>query len=90
MSRRPIEPTYISYQEWIDTFKPVMNDDDELIDIMGDEKFEGMDSAMIWTLVDAEPYPVVVSGYAFVNRLAYYLCKVPVPEGMFYEESSDD
>jgi hypothetical protein len=43
-------------------------------------------SRHVWTLVDGEDGNLaILSGIHFVNRLGYFLSKVPVPEGVSFE-----
>lgn len=90
--------TSIEYCEWIDRFKPIMdpeNNGDTPMDVglvpahrrVPEDDFQlALNEGRVWTLVDVEPYPIVVSGAAYVNRLEYYICEVAVPDGTsFYE-----
>jgi len=39
-----------------------------------------IDQNRVWTLVDADDCQYVVSGYAWVNRVLYYISEVPYPD----------
>ena len=92
----------ISHSDWIEQFKPIMdadNNGDSPLDVgfyptdrrVTEAEFQlALDEGRVWTLVDADPYPLVVSGAAYVNRLEYYICEVAVPEGTYYHEIDED
>lgn len=85
----------ISEEEWLDRFRPQLNhlDTDSAVDFGdGGASFEtcgeelnyvrGVDPARVWTMYDDGS--TICSGYHFVNRLHYFVCKVPVPAGEHY------
>ncbi len=54
-----------------------LTDVDPRMDNMSMETFKQLHKDnKIWTLIDAEPYPVITNGYHFVNRLEHYACEV--------------
>ena len=43
----------------------------------------------IWTLLSVDGCDTIVSGYHFVNRLGYFICRVPVERGITIEVPLD-
>jgi hypothetical protein len=39
----------------------------------------------VWTLVEVDGKGILVNGYSYVNRLGYFVCKVPWKDEEFYE-----
>ena len=39
----------------------------------------------VWTWVDTDEGDCIASGRLFVNRIGYWICRVPVPQGEYYE-----
>lgn len=82
----------ISYEEWEETYKPKANHIDEnasfqneygvgiMYETYGDEVqfVADQDSHHVWTYVDGdEGGTYIVSGYALVNRIGYFITDVP-------------
>jgi hypothetical protein len=95
----------IEFSEWVDRFKPMMNPADnydspldvgfrkaewEENGLTVDDMQKAVEERRVWTLMDCEPYPLVCSGMIRVNRLEYYVCEVPVEDGVSYIESDED
>lgn len=78
--------TTITYEEWVDKFRPIQN---ELSD---DASFEGMmfetygdeldhvlqvaretNGLLVWTYIDGENGTYIVEGYRLVNRIGYFV-----------------
>ena len=85
----------IDYSEFVDRFRPLMRDE-SLVDVdprlgeMDNNDFkDAIDARRIWTLVDTDTVPLIVSGFHFVNRLEHYLCDVPVEVGVEYVENGE-
>lgn len=74
----------ISYEEWIETYKP-LNDHEGIPKIIETWEVAKYDKDKVWTLVDAEPYPVIVSGWHYVNRLHYHVTEVAIPANHMIE-----
>lgn len=75
---------YIEFEDWIDEYEPIMNDDGEKLKdyhpniINNKEKIEAQDAVSenrIWTLVDSENGLVITNGLHWVNRLDVYITK---------------
>lgn len=90
--------TTMTYEEWVDKFKPIQN---ELSD---NASFEGMmfetygaeldyvlsitranPLSRVWTYIDGEGGTYIVEGYRLVNRIGYFITEVPYEEDSFYE-----
>ncbi len=76
----------ISYEEFVDTYKPEFNPEDDATLMDADPRLQSTSVEVfnkavgdnrVWTLVDSEPYPVITNGFHFVNRLEHYICEVP-------------
>ena len=79
-------PTFIeiTLQEFIEKYQPEVYDSGELRDYfapaMGAEKeyLDKIDFHHIWTLVEAgDSGDFILNGYQLVNRLSYFVTKVP-------------
>lgn len=88
-----LEPTNITYEEWVEKFKPIQN---ELAD---NASFEGMmfetygveldyvltivrrtNGLLVWTYIDGDGGTYIVEGYRLVNRIGYFITQVPYEE----------
>lgn len=80
--------TYIQmdYEKWLETYKPVQNDivstsnyDGTMFETYGEEldRVSNTPTEHVWTLIEADGYGVIVNGFAFVNRLGYFICQEP-------------
>ena len=71
----------ISYDEWLDQFKP-LSTDDQMIDTH-DKISPNIDPALVWSMIDGDSgWPVWVSGIRRVNAVCFGYCQVAVPEGV--------
>jgi hypothetical protein len=70
----------ISDDDFWNRFKPIDEDNGPI-----DEIPSGTDPACVWTCVDTEIGDSIISGIHFVNRFAFWICRVPVPAGEDYE-----
>ena len=92
MSTKFIE---MSFEEWEKTYKPIYNHLDEnasfqdetdrgiMFETYGDEVafVKSQDPAKIWTYGDGDDGGGYIwSGWHFVNRLGYFITKVPCPD----------
>ena len=90
--------TTLTYEEWVDKFKPKFNH------LVRDASFEGMMfetygneldfilecvrkgfKLFVWTYIDGDNGTYIVEGYRLVNRIGYFLCHVPFEENTAYE-----
>jgi len=78
--------TKLSFDEWVDQFKPIQNEFDSnasfnglMFETFGIEnefvlKIGLKEIGRIWTLVDGDGGKMfIVEGYAFVNRIGYFV-----------------
>lgn len=71
--------TQMTYQEWLEKYKPVMDYDTpkDYVDFPAD-----VDPHCIWTVLDdGGGWEGLYSGFHWCNRLAHYLATVPFVEG---------
>lgn len=85
----------LTTDEWVETYKPIKNPNNDWGDECQYSAFEtyGSDveyvqsrgNAYVWTEVDGDDGVYIVAGYAYVNRIQYYVCEVPFDETKFQE-----
>lgn len=65
----------ITEDEWIQQYNP----SDEMLETYGEEydKVLKTDVSFIWTLLDTDGEASIVSGFSYVNRIGYYIARVP-------------
>jgi hypothetical protein len=80
---------YQGWQAWADVFKPKTNhfnnhEYDYLYETFGQdiEYVKSMHPNFIWTLVSGDGCDLIVAGYAYVNRLGYYITENPWSDDM--------
>ena len=72
----------MNFDQWYDSFKPVMAKDGETIrDFMEESRVftqpimkQLNDNRYVWTVLDVDGELIITTGLHFVNRYAYYLC----------------
>lgn len=80
--------TQITYDEWVEKYKPISNPrierrwghEDIDFDTHDPEDVEALKQVpdnRIWTLGSGDGYDYISSGWHFVNRLAYHVTMVP-------------
>ena len=72
----------LGYSAWADKYKPKFNQfkTDELMFETYDEEVkyvQSVDPKYVWTYVTGDECDLLVAGYAYVNRLGYYITEVP-------------
>jgi len=72
----------LDHDVWLEQFQPITNPDTDTIgfDTHDDAAFvHSQPNANIWTLIDCPDFntAVIVNGCWFVNRLEYYVTRVP-------------
>jgi hypothetical protein len=89
MTIKPIEvPAFTEYQgwsEWEAKFKPIKNhfrdpQHEEIAFETYGEEYEfvkAQDPRYVWTNIQGDYSDLIVAGWAFVNRLQYYITEVP-------------
>jgi hypothetical protein len=80
----------LTVDEWVETYKPIKNPNNDWGDDCSYSAFEtyGDDLAQVqehdyknvWTEVDGNDGVYIVAGFARVNRIQYYICEVPFDE----------
>jgi hypothetical protein len=79
---------YQGWQAWADVFKPTNNKfskhDELMYETYGEEVeyVQSMHPNFVWTLVSGEGCDLIVAGYAYVNRLGYYITENPWNDDM--------
>lgn len=75
----------ITYQEWLDTYKPIKNPSDPHNELLYFDWTNKDDVAIlnktdvhnIWTSTDGDGIFGISNGYRRINRMAYYITEVP-------------
>jgi hypothetical protein len=74
---------HLTYDEFVDTYKPITNtirgEDNLAFETYGEEQdfvFAQPDN-LVWTEVDGDGGTFIIAGKHFVNRFQYYVCEVP-------------
>ena len=76
----------ISWFEWDKLFGPI-----ERIEEYNDPRLAQEEAQKyIWTELDCDGEVIIGSGWHYVNRLAYYISRVAVPNGMFITVVDDE
>jgi hypothetical protein len=79
----------LSYEEWIDKYKPELDADGSprMYETYGKdyEYIQSVDTEYLWTWTDGGDYSVITNGFSFVNRLNYYVCAVPCSTDIFVQ-----
>lgn len=84
----------LTWEEWQEQFKPIPNTineyrvDTPAFETYGEEldfveKFVAENK--VWTMIDFGNGNVIINGYAWVNRMCYYITEVPWQENTDYE-----
>jgi hypothetical protein len=78
----------LTYEQWIDTYKPIINNPTApyggyMFETYGEEldvviEAKKKDPFTIWTVFDNGD---ICQGYYLVNRLGYFICEVPIKDG---------
>jgi len=78
---------YQGWDEWFNKFKPIKNhldkyagsDGSYMFETYGDEVefVQAQDPRYVWTEVQGDMSTLLVAGYAYVNRLCYYITEIP-------------
>jgi hypothetical protein len=73
---------YQGWDEWANEFKPQTNHFNKhgnLYETYGEEVeyVQSMHPNFVWTLVSGDMCDLIVAGYAYVNRLGYYITENP-------------
>ena len=76
---------YQGWDEWANKFKPIKNKfrdpqhEEIIFETYGEELefVQAQDPRYVWTNIQGEMSDLIVAGYAYVNRLHYYITEVP-------------
>jgi hypothetical protein len=74
---------YQGWDEWADKYKPIKNtikpSNELMFETYGEEVefVQSQDPRYVWTSVQGDMSDLIVAGYAYVNRLCYYITEVP-------------
>jgi len=74
----------LGWSAWADKYKPITNKfskqpDDIIFETYGEEVefVRNYDPKYVWTNVQGDECDLIVAGYAYVNRLSYYITEIP-------------
>jgi hypothetical protein len=74
----------LGWSAWADKYKPITNKfskqpDDIIFETYGEEVefVQAQDPRYVWTNVQGDECDLIVAGYAYVNRLSYYITENP-------------
>ena len=73
----------LGWSAWADKYKPKYNHfskhNESMFETYGEEVeyIQSLDPRYVWTNVQGDECDLIVAGYAYVNRLAYYVTEVP-------------
>lgn len=83
------EPLEIQgWNAWAEKYKPIKNHfrsyDEFMFETYGDdvEFVQNYDPRYVWTNVQGDMSDLIVAGYAYVNRLCYYITEIPWEDDM--------
>jgi hypothetical protein len=74
----------LGWSAWADKYKPITNKfskqpNDIIFETYGEEVefVRNYDPKYVWTNVQGDECDLIVAGYAYVNRLSYYITEIP-------------
>lgn len=74
----------LGWSAWADKYKPIPNKfskqpNDLMYETYGEEVeyIQSLDPRYVWTNVQGDMSDLIVAGYAYVNRLCYYVTELP-------------
>lgn len=77
------------WNAWAEKYKPKSNHlskypDEMMYETYGEEVeyIQSRDNHYVWTLVSGDMCDLIVAGYAYVNRLGYYVTEMPWTDEM--------
>jgi hypothetical protein len=86
------EQVSLTWKEWEEQFIPISNHlskdiDHKMFETFGEEWdfVKAQDSKNVWTWLSGDGCDVIVNGFAYVNRLGYFITKNPWDENKDYE-----
>jgi hypothetical protein len=86
----------LTYQEWVDRFKPIPNHISKYNTDGSDISFETYGEEVdfviskanenkVWTWADGDMCSYISNGYHYVNRINYHVCEVPYEDDTEYQ-----
>lgn len=95
--------TKLTFDEWIEAYKPAVNHLDEnasfddgnggiMFETYGEEHDYVCSMNLkrrVWTYVDGDDGTYVVNGYSFVNRIGYFITEIPYSDDDNFEIEVD-
>lgn len=82
----------LTWEQFVEQYKPIKNKftkdpDQVMFETYGEEVefVKQQDPYHIWTYVDGDTASLTINGWAFVNRIGYYVTEVPWKEEDYYE-----
>jgi hypothetical protein len=73
----------LGWEAWEEKYKPIQNKfrdySEHMFETYGEEVefVQSQDPRYVWTNVQGDMSDLIVAGYAYVNRLCYYITEVP-------------
>jgi hypothetical protein len=73
----------LGWDAWAEKYKPIKNKfskhDEIMFETYGEELeyIQNLDERFVWTSVQGDMSDLIVAGYAYVNRLSYYVTEIP-------------
>ena len=73
----------LGWDAWAEKYKPIKNKfskhDEVMFETYGEEVefVQAQDPKYVWTNVQGDMSDLIVAGYAYVNRLCYYVTEIP-------------
>ena len=71
------------FNAWAEKYQPIKNKfskhDEIMFETYGEEVeyIQSLDERFVWTSVQGDMSDLIVAGYAYVNRLGYYVTEIP-------------
>jgi hypothetical protein len=95
-----IEAKKISYDEWVEKYKPVTNHldkgsayDGTMFETFGPEieyVAQLVPTNTVWTLYDVDGALILESGFGYVNRFGYFITEVPHNNEQIWIDTDED
>lgn len=73
----------LGWDAWAEKYKPIKNtikpSNELMFETYGEELeyIQSLDERFVWTSVQGDMSDLIVAGYAYVNRLSYYVTEIP-------------
>lgn len=97
MTTKPITFVDLTWDEWVEKFKPIKNHITKYPSVDSTyDSFETygaeveyvqtkIDERLVWTFSDGDMCTYLSNGYHYINRINYYVCTVPYEEDVEYQ-----